>query len=567
MPTLPDLVFLVLVALLVGTAGVALTQSDGDLFAHLRQGDVIRAAGRVPHESLLGVVTAGDDAVAPAWLAELLLAMVARVAGLGGVVVFAALTIAGAHAVVAGLLRRAALPLTWVLAGTAGSILLGSTHWLARPHLASLLGAALLVSVLESPVPRRWLLAAPLMLGWANLHGGFAYGLALLMAYAAGDAWEAWRARPNRAALARARWRGLAAVVGALATLATPYGLALHRAVWRSLRDPALAAAMDEARPPGFAEPGDVLFLGVVLAVIAWAVRRPPRLRRTTLLVVLLSIAAGLASGRHIALFAVTGWPLLVRAAAPRGFGTVLGAVARREAQACAGWWASTGAIGLALGTLLWRGRPPVRVDVDPTRFPVAAVAWLRCGADEDPARVRLFTPWTWGGYLVYGWPGARAFVDPLVFGPDDLAAYGRVIGATPAALRELDGWGVTTVLAPARSALADLLPQSGAWNLAYRDGTAVVFSRRNASTGTTVAAGSSSCGTWPSASNRTTRLPTMSRAKRSASVGGISRSRPPQRTSVGIRSVRTASVSATRGSAENRASNAVRFPSRSARS
>ena len=551
----------------MGTAGVALTQSDGDLFAHLRQGDLIRAAGRAPHESLLGVVTAGEAAVAPAWLAELLLAGAARLAGLGGVAVLAALTIAAAHALVAGLLRRAALPLPWVLAGTAGSILLGSTHWLARPHLASLVGAALLVSMLESPAPRRWLLVAPLMTLWANLHGGFAYGLALLAAYTVGDAWEAWRAWPDRAAVVRARWRGLAAGMGALATLVTPYGVALHRAVWRSLRDPALAAAMDEARPPGLAEPGDVLFLGIVLALIAWAVRRPPRLRRTTLLVVLLSVAAGLASGRHIALFAVTGWPLLVRAAAPQGFGTVLGAVARREAQARAGWWAGLGALGLALGTLRSRGRPPVRVEVDATRFPVAAVAWLRCGAGEDPARLRLFTPWTWGGYLVYGWPGTRAFVDPLVFGPDDLGAYARVIGATPAALRELDGWGVTTVVVPTRSALADLLPQGGAWDLVYRDGTAVVFSRRNASTGTTVAAGSSSCGTWPSTSNRTTRLPTMSRANRSASVGGINRSRPPQRISVGIRNARTASVSAARGTAEKRASSAARLPSRSARS
>ena len=567
-PSLPDLVFLTLAALLTASAGTALTQSDGDLFAHLRMGAVILASGQVPQASVLGVTSVGVPAVAPAWLAEVGLALVQRHAGLGGVALVAALAIAATHAIVAALLRRAALPLLWVVAGTAVSILLGATHWLARPHLATLLGAAALVGLLESPGPRRWLYTVPLLALWANLHAGFVYGLALLGAYAAGDLWDAWRTRPNPAAWTRATWRGLTAIAGVAATALTPYGVTLHRAVWRALRDPAVAAAMDEARPPSFHASGDRLFLLIVLGVIAWAVSgRLPRLRTASRLVIVLSVGAGLVAGRHIALFAVTGWPLLVRAVAPRGFGMVLPGLARREARARVGGWSLAGAVVLA--TLGWtRGASaPFAVAEDGARFPTHAVEWLRQGPVGAADVVRVFTPWTWGGYLVYAWPGARAFVDPLAFGAADLAAYERILGGRPGWERELDGWGITMVLVPTRGAVAERMRQAIAWALVYSDGTATVFVRRNASTAATVPAGSSSCGTCPSVSNITTRLPGMSRANRAASVGGISRSRPPQRMSVGRRSPRRARVSAGEPVAEKRARSAARFPSRRARS
>ena len=51
-----------------------------------------------------------------------------------------------------------------------------------------------------------------------------------------------------------------------------------------------------------------------------------------------------------------------------------------------------------------------------------------RIGPAKD---VRAFTPWNWGGYLVYAWSGARAFVDPLAFEQADLAAYERYLNGT----------------------------------------------------------------------------------------------------------------------------------------
>src|SRR5262249_7787642 len=132
---------------------------------------------------------------------------------------------------VAELLRRRGMDPVPALIASLVSFLLASAHWLARPHLFSMLFAVVLLLMLESD--ERWALwlIGPMFALWANLHGGWAYGLIVLGAYIVGDAaewkWGAdaarWRPRTRRHAVAL----GLAA----LGTLLNPYGLRLHLAV------------------------------------------------------------------------------------------------------------------------------------------------------------------------------------------------------------------------------------------------------------------------------------------------------------------------------------------------
>ena len=571
-PALPDIVFLALLTVLFVGAAIPLTQSDGDLFAHLRLGELILEGGRLLRTGQLGLLSVGVPVVPTAWLGEVAFALAARVGGGSGVVLLAATMIALAHALVAGVLRRAPIPMSWVLLGVGGSLLLGASHWLARPHLASLLGAIGLLRILEAPVPRRWAAVVPVMIVWANAHAGFVFGLALIAAYVVGEAWEAWShgMAPDvrRRVLQRAGWGGLAA----LGTLVNPSGAALHRAVWASLTDPAVTATMDEALAPSFRTPADLAFLAALLLLLSAVGRqRATPMGRGAQLVVLGSVAAALLSGRHIALFAVTGWPLAIRALAPRGAGTWAVRLRLDDRRRLGGHWAG---VGLVLGSLLLvGGRGGRPMPIDPVRFPVEGGRAL---AQETPpearAALRLFTTWRWGGYLTWALPGARAFVDPLRFAAADVEAYGRILQVEARWAATLDDWGVEVALVPTAGRLAQALRSHPGWTCRRVDATATLCrrapqgsARTNVSTGATVVAGSSSCGTCPSAENRTTRLPTTSRAKRAASPGGISRSRSPQRISVGIRNARSASVSLRDPNPRKRASSAARFPSRTA--
>ena len=64
-------------------------------------------------------------------------------------------------------------------------------HWLARPHLVTMLFTVLLLMALDHDRTRRtqgWLWALPLFfILWTNLHGGFFVGLIILGGFAAGE--------------------------------------------------------------------------------------------------------------------------------------------------------------------------------------------------------------------------------------------------------------------------------------------------------------------------------------------------------------------------------------------
>src|SRR5689334_20397112 len=64
----PDVVAVIVMALFALAEGVALTQSDGDLFAHIRLGQIILGGSTIPPTSVLGF-SFGAAAVYPAWLA------------------------------------------------------------------------------------------------------------------------------------------------------------------------------------------------------------------------------------------------------------------------------------------------------------------------------------------------------------------------------------------------------------------------------------------------------------------------------------------------------------------
>src|SRR6185503_2665193 len=134
---------------------------------------------------------------------------------------------------------------------------------------------------------------------WANLHGGWAFGLVLLACYVAGDALEmvrgdgdrpAWRSRLSRDALALR--------FSALATFCTPYGFRLHQAVLSTLSDRSVATLINEYQPPGLSALPDILFF-TVLALSVLAIlgsRRRPSF--PGLLAIVVTTAFALRAGR-----------------------------------------------------------------------------------------------------------------------------------------------------------------------------------------------------------------------------------------------------------------------------
>jgi hypothetical protein len=475
---IPDLVAGIVIVLFTLAAGEALTQSDGDLFAHIRLGQIILANRQIPETSVLGFAGTGLHAVFPAWLAAVCFALVSRVGGLALVVAVTAVIAGLAQGLISDFFQRRDLPPATNLLASLVSFVLASSHWLARPHEFTLLVAVVLLLLLESS--RRW---APLACGamfalWANLHGAWAYGIVLVACYVLGDAIE-WGTHQD-GALWRSRFfrHALCLLCAAGATLINPYGLRLHRAVLATLSDRSVATLIDEYRPPSLtALPDLFFFLTLVFAVIA-VVRTRRRMSFPTMIAAGATTIFALRAGRNIALFGLVAWPLIVLhiASAARDRATSTSIISPPARRPFGIWSAPVAVLALFLGALHGRiGAMRIIPDeASPARFPVAAVARMR---DVQLPGATL-TTWVWSGYVPYAWPGKRVYFDPLLFSPDILESFGKMLLARRGWRDELSSRGITVALLPAGIPLSDSLAHDAGWSQWYAGGNALIFRR-----------------------------------------------------------------------------------------
>lgn len=481
LPSVADVTFMMAAPIFAIVGAVRLTQSDGDLAGHIRMGEFIVNYGRIPQHSLASYTAGTDALISPAWLSEVMFAVFYRLGGLPLISVVTGIVIGLTHALIAQFLRRRGVDPRLALATALVTLVLGASHWLARPHMFSILGAALTVFLLESRRRQRNLYFVPLFAIWANLHGGWLFGLLLIAAYATGDFGESLLARETRAARIVATKRNLVALTAAaLGTFMNPYGMALHREVFGAVTSISLAGSINEYMSPNFHEIGNFPFLVSIAGVVALLGVVPRRMPLRWLMTILMSLVFALRAGRNIALFGVAAVPLVVLHISHswptyrRQF-PWFGAVARLDRNARAGPWSISVAVALlALG--LSHGRiaslAVIADRFDSRRFPVEAVRRARLAGLHG----RIFHPWIWGGYFLEAWPGSSIHVDPLKFSNTTIASHTKIENMDPGWQAELTRWNVELAVLEPGSRLADGLAHDSAWSRWYQDSTSVIF-------------------------------------------------------------------------------------------
>ena len=138
LPSIGNIIFVAIFFLLIFGSGNGLL-GDGDTGYHIRTGQVILKDWRIPGHDFYSFHAPALSWTAHEWLAEVIMALLFAWAGLTGVVVFFACLLAFTHWLLYQSLRAKSDDLilcTFVaLLATATS----STHWLARPHVFSIL--------------------------------------------------------------------------------------------------------------------------------------------------------------------------------------------------------------------------------------------------------------------------------------------------------------------------------------------------------------------------------------------------------------------------------------------
>ncbi len=485
-PSLADVMFVALLGLALGLRGHQLFNTDGDLARHLAVGRQILATGTIPTLDLFSFTKGGAPFVPYEWLSEVIFALAEQQLGLSGVAVVAA-TVAALPflLLVRWTVRDGANPLVAIALVTAGA-LAASMHWLARPHLFTLLLALFWTRALvrHRATGSLWPLAAlpPMMALWANLHGGFLVGFVILGLFLVGGFLDRVRGSSDPGALTP---RSLleVAVAGVLSLAATglnPAGYALLPHVSGYFRSQFLVDNTQEYLSPNFHDLGPQLFLVLLLVAVVVLALTPRPISFTELGMLLVWAAFSLYSARNIPLFVVTCLPIVVRLAS-EGMGYRQGGIAgrlaateRRMGGPLLPLLAVIAALLIARGSVA--GLHP-QFGFDPAKFPVQALA----KAGEAGARGKVFNYFPWGGYILYaGYPQYRVFIDGQTdfYGEQLMRDYLEVANLGPDWETVLDRYGIDWVLFPHRSPLTLMLLRTEGWRLVYQDETADIFSR-----------------------------------------------------------------------------------------
>jgi len=389
------------------------------------------------------------------------MAFALQAAGWGGLVLLAAAAAAASVFGLAAHLGRWLAPggvlLLVVLSfGCMAPGLLVRPHVLALPVLEVWV-AGLVIARSQGRAPSWRLL--PLMTLWANLHGGFIIGLAMvapLGVEAAIAAAAAWRGAAMRWALFL-----LAAVAAAFLTPHGATGL-LFPFHLVGLRD---LASINEWRATDFStlQPLELALLAGLYVSLSRGAHLPTV--RLLLLLALLHMALGHTRHQMLAGFIA---PLLIAESLGRSLppGAQAGAVARR------GWVAA----GLSLAVCLAALRltlPVVRTD-----GPAAPISALGHVPPSLTAQ-HVFNDYGFGGFLIFS--NVRPFIDGRVdmYGDKFVSLYASVTHPDKAALEQtFQLYSVRwTILDPSNPAvsLLDALPE---WCRLYADQFAVVHVR-----------------------------------------------------------------------------------------
>ena len=438
--------------------------NDGDTWSHIATGEWILKTHSVPHVDPFSFTFAGQPWVAHEWLSEVMMALAYRGAGWSGVMLLTGLA-AGAAAFLISRRAVAELPGPGGLLLAFGALALATPGLLARPHVLALPVLALWATLLfeardQNRAPP--LAAAALMALWANLHGGFAFGIALMAPFAI----EAVVAAEAPERLTAARDWALFALLSVVAALLTPFGIDGLLFPIKLLSSPQLAN-IGEWRAEDFTHPGPLeIFL---LGLIGFAVTKPFRLSpiRAVLLVGLIHLA--LQHARHATLLAVVAPMLLARPVAE-----ALEAGEPPPALS-AKWFVGAFMIALTLAG--------ARFVVPPPRLDSASAPTRAFAAVPEPLRaLPVLNSYSFGGFLIFA--HIKPFIDGRadMYGARFLSLYQRIASGDAellrATLKQYDiAW---TLLAPDQRAVETLDHLTG-WRRLYSDSHAVVHVREPA--------------------------------------------------------------------------------------
>lgn len=459
--------------------------ADPDLWGHLVFGRLILTHGHLPARDIYSYSASGLPWHDHEWLSEVALALLWNGFGVLGLKLMKLTCTAATITLLAMGAAESRTPIRLQLLILATGALALAPMMQFRPQLFDFIALSALLLLLARDSYRRagglWL-AIPIFALWANLHGGFFVGLAVLAVYAAVAAAEDLAAGKG---LKRAIHLSSVTAGCAMVTLFNPDGIGNWFTVIHTLRNPITRAMVSEWQPLLFKiteewhkSPGTAINFALVIVpfaalVLCFVIR--PRGGDLALVVIaaMMGVAAYLAV-RNMALVVIATITPLCRHAAltleATRFGNPASPTPRRQTHEVL-----VGAIAfmMALSTGLFSRTLPIGYPQ-----PQGAVRFMQAHGLQG----NVLCEFGWGEYLIFHLaPESKVFVDSrydMVYPQKVLTDYLDFLLVNPHAAAVLDAYPHDFVLLRTASPGYRFMMAQPGWRMVYQDETAALFAR-----------------------------------------------------------------------------------------
>ena len=484
-PSLADWIFAFLLGLILIAGRNQLFNDPGTAW-HYQLGHEILKTRSIPTHDTFTFTRQGAHWINQYWAFDAAFAALVDQFGWTAALLAASVLIAWIYSSLAkGLIDDGRLPLSAV-AATILAVMVGSVHFLVRPHLLTI--AFVLVTArlcLKQHERGGWrIFWVPVLVAvWANLHGGFLAAPLIVVTAALGHAISGELDRGRRENLAKF---AAAALLCIATPLANPQGLELYRHVFHLLLTSGLTPLIQEYQPIPFGKPESRAMEWIILLMVSLPIFRAGRMNRYEWVQTIVWLHLSLATIRHAPLFGIIAAPGLARMF-DEAFSREPNEANSAAEKATAWPWAGVALVAAAIvGGWSFGG-------FDRRVWPLDALPTLREMSVSKP----LFHEQDWGGllecktnpFLTAGQndetkPNRRTYLDDRfeLFGKSFMLEYIKAIEGEPEWETVRDRETIKLVWVRPDRGLARRLERDPEWRVAYRDAISVLFERMESS-------------------------------------------------------------------------------------
>ena len=482
-PSIADIIFISLFLLLAFSAGKDLL-GDVDTGYHIRAGEYILNTFSIPKDDIFSFITPTLPWTAHEWLSEVIMALVHKAFGLTGVALFFAFIISLVYYLLYKMIKTDKDNIILTTFIILLVLISSQIHWLARPHIFSLLLTLIWYYLLDQYQyhHKNYLYLFPLiMLLWVNLHGGYLAGFVLIGIYLCGNVVQFITSQNAARDIYKKKIKllGLITVACLFVSLINPYTYHILLFPFNLVSNKFIMDHVGEFMSPNFHEMMPFKYL-LLLMIATFAVSKI-KTNWIELLLILMFLNMSLYSVRYIPLFSIIVAPILLKQIGPlleksngklgKFFKKRAENISEIDASARGYLWPAFSVVlvaALAAGNI-------ISYKFDAKIKPVAAVEFLK----NEYIKGNMFDNDEFGDYVIYAaWPEYKVFVDGRsdMYGVDIMKEYLKVVTIKPGWEEVLQKYDVKWIIYNANSALSLFLMERDEWELIYADKVANIF-------------------------------------------------------------------------------------------